>query len=504
MADEELPGEIVTLTRDQYRDLYLQDYALFVPNADIGTGTQPYVDASLAADNSLVLFNDAITIGNGTNIDTSTGTWLKQIGESEGVYKLPAVGASGYIVITTAIGGSTIFQGDEVKTQTVGASGSALRYLVQQTQIYQTGSLVPVTGLDTGEVTNLDAGTAMVFSNPRPGCEPIATVYEQSDGNGLTGGRGVETDDEYRERIRLKRANPPASGNDAEYQRVVEDIPNLSVQKAFTYPAVLGPGTTAFVFTLRPSTPGAGRIPNGVQIALALGTLIGREPADDGIFAASTVAQPLDVVYRVSWATGAAGWANSPQWPPYASPKVTVKAAPAPTTTSFRAVTSGGPIDDPVPGQTIAVFDRPNAKFRNKRIDTVTVVTPGQEWQLSFSTVNLASDITYTPSAGQAVSPWSDSLDLLVTPTLTYFDVFGPGEMFASFPDPGLRQKRNPANPDSYPSTVTNKIMSSILALPSISNAVLLEPTIPFNTTVGVPGTLVYLIELNDLGVYGE
>jgi uncharacterized phage protein gp47/JayE len=499
MADEELPGEIVTLTRDQYRDLYLQDYSLFVPNADIGPDTQPYVDASLNADHSMVLFNDAVTIGNGTNLDTSTGAWLKQTGESEGVFKLPAVGASGYIVISTAIGGATIFQGDEVRVQS-----SGLRFLVQQTQIYGNGALVPITGVDTGESTNLDAGTIVKFSTPRPGCDELATVFEQSNGDGLTGGRGVESDDDYRDRIKLKRANPPASGNDAEYQRVIENIPSLSVQKAFTYPAVFGPGTTAFVFTLRPSTPGAGRIPNGVQVALALGTLLGREPADDGIFAASIIAQPLSVVYRVSWATGSAGWANDPRWPAYSFPKVSVKAAPAPTTTSLRAVTTGGPIDDPVPGQTIAVFDRASAKFRNKRIDTVTVITPGQEWQLTFSTVNLASDITYTPIAGQAVSPWSDSLDLLIKPTLQYFDVFGPGEMYASFADPGLRQKRNPVNPDSYPSTVTNKIMSPILALPSIGNAVLLEPTIPFNTTVGTPGTIVNLIELNDLGVYGE
>jgi hypothetical protein len=500
MADEELPGEIVTLTRDQSRDLYLEDYSLFVPEADVGPGTQPYVDASLNADNSLVLYSDAVTIGNGTNIDTSTGVWLKQTGESEGVFKLPPVGGSGYIVISTASGGSKIFQGDEVKAQL-----SELRFTVQQTQIYANGGLVAVVGLDTGEETNLDAGTSVEFTNPRPGCAPIATVYEQSNGDGLTGGRGEESDDNYRDRIKLKRGNPPASGNDAEYQRVVENIKSLSVQKAFTYPAVLGPGTTAFAFTLRPSTPGAGRIPNGAQINLALATLLGLEPADDGIFAVVIMRQDLNVVYRVSWSTGATGWANDPRWPPYTSPKVTVKAAPTPQATAFTVGTSGGgPIDDPVVGQTIAVFDQGEKLFKRKRIDTVTVVTPGEEWSLSFSTVNLASDVVYVPAAGQAVSPWSDSLDLLVEPTLTFGDGLGPGEMFASFGDPGLRQRRNPASPDSYPSTITNKIISPILALPSISNAVLLEPTIPFNTTVGTPGTLVYLLELNDIGVYGE
>lgn len=499
MADEELPGVIVTLTRDQYRDLYLRDYSLQVTEADVGPGTQPYVDASLNADNTQVLFSDAITIGNGTNLDTSTGVWLKQTGESEGVYKLPAAGASGYIIISAAIGGTTIFQGDEVRTQSTG-----LRFLVTQTALYQDGALVPVNGLDTGEVTDLDAGTIVKFSAPRPGCDELATVFEQSNGDGLTGGRGVESDDDYRIRIKLKRANPPSSGNDAEYQRTVENIPSLGIQKAYTYPAVFGPGTMAFAFTLRPSVVGASRIPNGAQINLAIATLLGREPADDGIFALVTVSQALTVVYRVTWSSGAAGWANDPRWPAYTSPAVTVDAAPAPTATAFSVSTVGGPIDDPIAGQTIAVFDRANATFRNKRIDTVVITTPGQAWDLSFSTVNLASDVTYTPIAGQVVSPWSDSLNLLVTPTLSYFDLFGPGELFATFVDPGMRQKRNPTNPDSYPSTVTNKIMSSILALPSIGNAVLLEPTIPFDTTIGTPGTLVYLLELTDLGVVGE
>lgn len=499
MALDTLPGEIITQTRDESRDQFTADYKLFAPDAEVGPGTQPYIDGSLAADSTLVLFADAVTIGNGTNIDTSSGEWLKQIGESEGVYKLPAAGGSGYVVISTSVGGSTIYQGDELTFVP-----SNLRFLVQATALYANGALVPVVGLDTGIDTNLDAGTTLKFSASRPGCNEFCTVYEDSNGNGLTGGRPDESDDEYRTRIKLKRANPPASGNDAEYQGVVEDIPNIGIQKAFTYPAIFGPGTMAFTFTLRPGSVGENRIPNGTQLNTALATLLGKEPADDGIFALQTLASLLVVAYRVTWATGAASWANNPRWPAYVSPKVTVKAAPAPTATTLRATTSAGPIDDPIAGQTVAVFDRVNKTFRAKRIESVSVVTPGQEWDLVFSAVNLASDITYTPLAGQAISPWSDSLNLLVEPTLSFVDGLGPGEMYASFVDPGLRQKRNPPNPDSYPSTVTNKLVAPILSLPSIANAVVLEPTIPFATPIGTPGTLVYLLELTDLAVYGE
>ena len=501
MADEELPGVIETLTRDEYRDLWLQDYKLFVPNADVGPGTQPYVDASLAADSTQILVNDAIVIGNGTNLDTSTGTWLLQTGESEGVFKLPAAGGSGYIVITTAAGGSMIFQGDQVREPL-----SGLRFQVLQTAVYGDGAFVPIAGIDTGEETNLAAGTTVEFTSPRPGCVPIATVFEQANGEGLTGGRGPETDDEYRDRVKLKRANPSASGNDAEYQQRIEAIPNVGVQKAFTYPAIFGPGTSAFVFTLRPSSPGDGRVPNGAQIALALATLQGVEPADDGFFTPALTETPLKVVYRVTWAAGAAGWADNPRWPPYSSAtsKVTVAAAPAPTTTSCRLTKTGAAIANPQPGQTIAFLDRANKVFRRKRIETVTVVTPGLTWNLTFSTVNLASDTTYAPFVGQMACPWSDSLDLLIEPTLIYVDGLGPGEMFVNFGDPGLRQRRSPPNPEKYPSTITNKIITPILALPSISNAVVLEPGVPTNTPIGVPSTLVYLFALTDLAVFRD
>ena len=118
-------------TRDEFRNLFTQDYQLFAPNAEVGPGTQPYVDGSLAADATLVIVNDAVTIGNGTNIDTSTGTWLTTDRRMK-AFKLPAAGASGYVVITTAVGGPDHSQGDEVTEQVSGfalprASDGAVR-----------------------------------------------------------------------------------------------------------------------------------------------------------------------------------------------------------------------------------------------------------------------------------------------------------------------------------------------------------------------------------------
>ena len=499
MANE-LPGTIETLTRDEYRDLYRRDYELFVPGADTGPGTQPYVDASLAADSTMVLFADAVVIGNGTNLATSSGDYLYEVGDAEGVPPLEPTGASGYVIVSTSAGGSKIFQGDELVDQ-----NSELRFQVQSTNIYGDGDLVAVLGIDTGVETNLPAGATLVFTSPRPGCGPNAVVFEQADGSGLTGGRGIETEDEYRERVRQKRANPPASGNDAEYQRLVQEMSQIAVQKAFTYPAVFGPGTTAVTFTVRTEAPGAaGRIPNAAQMSLAMATVQDAVPGDDGVFVPFMQSNPVSVVLRVDWADGAAGWYDTTIWPTYELAAVNVATVPAPTATSLRAFTlSATPAPDPQVGQVIGLYDRTSRKFVRKQIATVSVVSSGVVWDLTFDTTNAASDSTFVPVGGALVCPWSDNLNDVVPTVLKNFDAMGPGEMFPSFADPGYRQKRNPPSSKAYPSAITNQFTRPILEMSVIGDAVLLEPTIPYETPVGIPGTLVYLSELSDLAIYG-
>lgn len=501
MAEDTLPGTIQTGTRDEERDRYREDYSLFVPGADVGPGTQPYVDASLAADGSMVLYADAVTIGNGTNLDTSTGTWLKKTGLAEDVQPLPPAGATGYVIISASLGGTTIFADDELVDQ-----NSGLRYKITVTALYANNSIAPVAGIDTGEETNVDAGTPLTFTSPRPGCVPIAIVFENSDGSGLTGGRSLESEDQYRQRIKDKRANPPASGNDAEYQRLIEDAPGIGIQKAFTYPAVFGPGTTAFTFTLRPAAPGAGRIPNGAQINTIRVLLQDNVPADDEVFAPLMVSQPLTIIYRVAWANGAVNWADAPRWPAYGATgnAVLVQAVPSATITSARVAIGGGDtIADPQVGQSIGFYDYTTKSFVRKRIAALTIITPGVEWQLDFDTMSATSDTAFEPQTGAVVSPWSDSLSVLITPTLEFVDTTGPGEMFASFGDPGMRQRRNPLGESQYYNAITTHVIQPILNLSSISNALVLEPDLPYSVAVGVPGTTVYLFELTDLGAYG-
>ncbi len=493
------PGAIEVPERNESRDSFTQDYKLRQPLADVGPGTQPFVDGSLVADAMVPVYNDALVIGRGGNLRTSAGVWLRETGAAEGVFPRPAVGASGYATIDASSGGGLIQAGTEVRYVPGG-----LRYRVTTTAIYVAGDVVPLQGFDTGPSTNLAPGTVLQFTSPPPGIGPSATVFEQSDGSGLSGGRAADDDEALRRLISDRRANPPASGNDAEYQARIKATPGLSVQQPFTIPGVFGPGTMAFCFTLNPAAPGASRVPNGVQVAAAYSYIVGQEPGDDSIFGADIEESPLAVALGITWGVGAVGWADVTPWPAWiAGDPVVVDASPAPSATSFTAITATS-TTTPQVGQTVGVYDAAEGVIRNKRIGAVAVLTANKRWTLTIDTTNNASDVSSIPVAGQIVSPWAGSIQSLVAPVVSYFDTLGPGEQFASLPDPGLRQRRQPPSPQYWPSVVGNKMLIPIFKTPGIANAEILSPDGPYPTPVGTPGVLSYLVTLGDLAAFPQ
>ena len=468
------------------------------PPADTGPGNQPYIDASAHADSSVGLYHDAQLIGDATNTKTARGTWLDRRLDAAGLSRDPATGASGFVIAQASIGGGTIQKDDELKEL-----NSGTRYKVLVTGLYQNGSLVPVEGIDTGSETNLAPGTVLVWSAPRPGIGPRATVFQQEDGTGLSGGHPAESDEDCQAKLDDAAKNPPAAGNDAEYQRVIEKTPGIAVQKGFTFPCIKGASTMGACFTLRPPAPGGSRIPNAAQIAQVLANLIATEASDDQIFLAQLLESLVSIVYRVSWSRRAPTWVDIAPWPTFVTglTLVTNSITPTPTSCQLQGTTSQ---PDPVVGQTIGLYDRTAQTFRRKRIAAVSINSAGLNWNLTFDGTNQASDITYVPVVGQIASPWSDSLQQVVSPTLAYVDGFGPGEQVSSFPDPGLRHRRQPEAPEQWPNTVTNRITDPLFGLSAVQDVALAAPTVPYATPVGAPGTLSYLLTLGDLAVYPQ
>lgn len=522
MPLDTLPAKLVVYTRAQKVQKFLRDLTNRNPAALTYPGTEPDLDANVFADATAVHSANAVTIASGVTRATATGTQLDDWAARLGTKRLPATGAAGAVIATTGSSGSTILAGDVLVHPATG-----LRFQCSATSTYANGAQVPINGIDVGPSTNLPAGTVLNWQAPRPGCGQSATVALQADGSGLSGGNLVESDDQLKARLDYIAANPPASGNDAQYQAQVAITPLLSVQQCFTFNSFYGPGSIGVAFTLRQSQTGANRIPNATQIAQVLSFLGGVMPADDGIYGISLVASPVTVVLKVLWAVGAASWADGTTWPPYvASPNLVSAGVPASgaiTPTTFRLSSSGlSSSTAPVAGQSIAFLDLPNLTFRRKRFLSVTTISATQ-YDVTVDTTQGISDAGYAPSNGQACCPWSDSLGTALTPVLAYFDTLGPGEMFTTFFDPGLRQRRSPLSPQYWPSVITNRLIGgaaapvpasgasqnlppvqTLLTTPTLQDVVLQEPAIPFVTPVGTPAVSVNLLTLGNLLAFPE
>jgi len=481
---------------------HLRSLKIAIPDLDVSSG-QPLVEARIARDMVLPLMANAVATADTSSLDNRLSSDLDAIGAAEGIARPPAVGASGYVLASTATGGATIFAGDEWRPK-----GSKTRYQCAVTALYADGDQVPVVGLDVGPGTNLPAGTEGEWSNPRTGCSPSAAVWSE----GLTGGRDQANAEEYKSVIVERRARPAVGANEAAYLALIEDpkATGIAVQRAFVWPAITGTGMVGASFTMRPASPGGSRLPSEAQLAIMLAALEGTFYGDDGIVMISIAEEPATLKFRATWKKAAAGWASSAAWPPYNGGVAVYVDNGAAITASAMRVTSASATDAPLVGQVIGLFNtaaqidgetRPG--FERKTILTVTEVVAGESWDLTFDMAAGASSV-FVPANGALVSPWSDSLNLIVPPVVAYFDGMGPGEMLATLPDPGRRARRQPENPESWPSIISNRLDALVQGVSAVRSATLVEPSTTEATSTGTLGVLAYLRRLTDMAVYSE
>jgi hypothetical protein len=458
----------------------------------VGEGTQPDTDARIAADIVMPLYAAAKINGQNAVLEEARGAALDQWADREGVEpRREATGATGFVEIRASTGGGNIQAGDELKYEAGG-----LRFEVITTDHYDNGSACAISGKDTGPSTNLEAGTQLKWTSPRPGISDTVTVLVQSDGSGLSGGRDRETEDELFLRIQQEKRTRAASGNDAEYQLATEKTPGVSVQKAFTFPGIYGPSTTCVVFTVHPEHSGGSRTPNSVQVALVEAHVTNQFPADDGAFYGLISDEDVDVAYEVSWSETAVGWADLVPWPrfyeetPVAGPgKVQVASA-----TDYVG------IRQPIVGQNIAFYDTAKFVWRRKRIFSVTGTGP---WSIVCDTTNNASDQNYTPVVGQRACPWSDSLVDLLSGIWAYFDTLGPGEQVPFPYDEGRRQRRQPPPAKLWPHTLTTKGLADAITADAVNDVDAVEgPGV--GPSVGVPTTLCYMLKLRFVAIFAK
>lgn len=497
MAIDELPVQIDVPTKQRIVDGYLQSIRIRNPEAETSDGTQPFLDANVFADQLLQGYANNQLISQNNVLEAAQGAALVTWGEREiASGPNPATGATGFVTIAASVGGTLIFEGDEIKFE-----AQNLRYTCRITDTYQDGQQVPIAAVDTGTQTNLAPGTVMKWTSPRAGLGSESVVSEQTAGVGLSNGAPKETDDEFRTRIGNVKRAPGVSGNSAEYQLQAEKTPGVPVQKAFTYPGLEGPGSMAICFTVTASGNGS-RIPSSAQVAAVASNLEAEFPASDSRFDCILIAEPVDVIYEVRWSTAGDDWINTSPWPLFfTTDRVTVDSAVDPL--NFTLQTDSGSyavVPSPVAGQVIAFFDNPKGVFRRKQIKTVAGAGP---WVIVCETLNDSSDETYTPIVDQRAAPWSNSLNTLAAAVVAEFAKLGPGEQVSSFPDPGRRRRRDPLPSISFPQRITNAALQNAADITALTSSDVLEGA-DVSPSQGVKSVSSNLLELGNLSIFPE
>lgn len=498
MSNDDLPDGFFVPNRQERLAQWKRDYQLYQPGAPVGVGSQPHVDGSVVTDMLAPIYADVKSVARDSNLDDKTLEGLKEEARSLGLpEQLPASGAVGFVASNVSAGGVFVDINRELVDE---RTNLRFRCLVSAT--YVDTQPIPIVGIDTGPETNLPSGTVLSWSTPPPGLGKAATVIADDDGNGLIDGRAEETADDIRRRIKTEQQDPSAAANAAHVSRLVKDAGRalgIAIEECFVFPAIKGPGTMAFCFTLRPAKPGGSRAPSPIQIAQVLAFITGPVPEDDGAIACSILEVGVTTVLAVDWGPGAVGWADASPWP-LAPDAFQVSAVTSAVLFNVSSV-AGSPVAPQI-GQTFAFYDARNGLFVEKRVGAVSSLGGGA-WQITCDTTNNASDTGYTPSVAQRLCPWSDSLNDLVVPMQLEFGKLGPGEMLASPFDAGLRGKRLPTStPTVFPNGLRHKMVDVVAELPSVADAIWTSPSVPFAAPVGSPAVSVNLLTLGTLLVF--
>lgn len=492
MPIDKLDGTLTVKKRDQIRDDFTRDHLVRMPDAEIGVNTDPFIVASNVADALAPIYATSLRLADATSFLTARGALLTQHASELGRPRKDATGGIGYVIIEASSGGGLINAGTELRYKPLGT-----RFRVITTDTYADGDLCAVQGIDTGPQTNVAADSTLTWVSPPAGILGTCLVFENTDGSGISGGAPEESDSELIEALKELHAEPAASGNDADVIQFIQKLQGIAVQKGFCFPCVLGPGEYAIAFTMRPDVPGASRLPNAAHIAFVEAAVKAAFPGDDGIHFPTMLEHAVKPCIKVRWRTDVSSWVDTMPWPPYASSKVVVSGAATPTVSTVRVSNA---TTAPTVGKNIAFYDTVSRTFKAKRILTVTSLG-GNAYDLVFDMTGNASDPSFVPASAAIVSPLATDMDSLVESVLVYVDRQGPGEMYASFADAGRRQRRVPEpTPDDWPSSISNSILDDVFDL--VADATLMEPTTPYATTVGTPGTLVYLHRVVDIGLF--
>ncbi len=213
--------------------------------------------------------------------DQAEGEWLIRWGSIFGVTKKPATLAVGAVVVTGA-------DGAVIEAGAVFQRSDGVTYVTQADAVIAAGQAVlPVAAQIPGVAGVSAAGVQLTLVSPIAGVTSLAVV----DADGLTSGADEEGEEQLRDRLLERIAEPPSGGAGHDYRRWTREV--AEVTRAWVFPRWMGAGTVGVAFMMDDR---ADPIPTADDVLAVQQYLDGLAPVTATVIAFAPIPEPLDLV----------------------------------------------------------------------------------------------------------------------------------------------------------------------------------------------------------------
>lgn len=423
-----------------------------VVDPSVGSGSEAYLRATALAQQIVAATANTKAAANAQMPDTATGDDLVREAALKGLSYRNAGPSSGKIVLDSTIAGSV---GIPTGAQLIDENG--LTYQVIVGGQFADGASIDIESIDTGESTNLVAGSVLRWTAPPEFVQPTALVGS----GGLTGGVGKETEEGLRGRLLDRYRNPPNGVNSAALNIAVE-ASSSAVQKCFAFPACNGPSTVHLAAVGAPSATNKSRIVNSIVMSTkVVPGGVGAVPEYAECVVTTVQDYPTNVSIGLSLPSSktaspagpGGGWLDGNPFPVLASPGY-VEVLDVILSTNIQVASDVAPII----GDTICWLSTHDWTLVTAKIVTVPLggVSP---YYIGLDTP-LVDASGNSIALGDYIFPGAEQMPAYVKAALDAFAGLGPGEKTNAA---GLipRARRRPLTVESWPSSLTTRFLQA-------------------------------------------
>ena len=410
----------------------------------VAKGTDVQIRFRTVAEQMSAVFYNERALEDAQMSDTATGEDLERRCEIKGIERSQGSGAAGDVIVTCA-GTCTYAAGQELVSATNGK-----RYRVVATSTVFTGSNVGIVGVDIGKSTNLKTGEILTWVSPPGASAPTCVVSI----TGIVNGQDADNDARLRARLQKVEQNPPGAGNWSQLRQWAEGA-SASVQDAYAYPAVHGPGTAHVAITVEGTAEnGYVREAPAALVAVVRDSVLAEypDPADVIVTTVAnsfaTLALKMTLPEPLSVGGPGGGWLDAVRWPPAnVGGSVVVTAVTNARTFVVNATTA------PVVGRRVALWVLADATFLRGTIASFFGTSGAYTIVLDVALPSV--------TVGSYVSPDAERLTDYGRALCEEFAKLGPGQRDGSG-DP--RRRRHPVVSAERPSQISQAMVARVQA----------------------------------------